>query len=70
MTLLRMFHDKKLIGSNSGRRFDHIFFIKVSHVVDVEKIKKDIADQLGRSRCPYAISDSYSCWMTFGRRWT
>ena len=46
-TLLRMFHDHKLIGSNAGRGFDHIFFIKVSRVVDVEKIKKDIADQLG-----------------------
>ena len=48
-TLLTMFRDEKLIGSNAGRGFDHIFFIKVPRVVDVQKIKKDIADQLGGS---------------------
>ena len=48
MTLLKIFNDDILVGIYI-RMFDHVFFIKVSQVVEVEKIKKDITDQLGRT---------------------
>ena len=45
-TLLRKFNNE-LVGSHAaGRRFDYVFFITVSQVVDIDKIKKDIEDQL------------------------
>ena len=45
-TLLRQVHHG-LTGSSAGRRFNHLFFITVPHVVDVEKIKRDIKEQIG-----------------------
>ena len=45
-TLLRQVHHE-LTGNSAGRRFNHLFFITVSHVVDVEKIKRDIKEQIG-----------------------
>ena len=43
--MLRKFNNE-LVGSHAaGRRFDYVFFT-VSLVVDIDKIKKDIEDQL------------------------
>ena len=44
-TLLKIINDG-LVGINARRRFDHVIFITMSQVVDVEKMKRDIQEQI------------------------
>ena len=45
-TLLEQFNNN-LVRSNTGRRFDHVFFITVSRSPNIEEIKRKIEEKIG-----------------------
>ena len=47
-TLLRIFNNN-IVGSSIAQRFVHIIFITLSKSPDIEKIKRDINEQMGGS---------------------